>query len=298
MKGGREPQAGRADNMPLVTSHEVLRKAKRGKYAVGAFNANNMECVKAVIEACEELKAPVILQISQGAIKYAGLEMATAMVKAAAAEAKIPVVLHLDHGTSFEQNVQCLQVGFTSLMFDGSKLPYEENVETTKKVCEIAHAVGIGVEAELGIIPKIEDGYSKKEIEAMFTDPDQAAEFAKATGCDSLAVAAGAVHGMKSRGAGLDFDRITEIAKKTKLPLVQHGSSGVPLKTLQKAITCGICKINVATRVSMALLAGTKRAWDQDPEAKDFRPIFKEGMSEVRKVVSEYVHKLGCAGKG
>lgn len=284
--------------MPLVTSHAVLDKAKRNGYAVGAFNANNSESIKAVIEACEELKAPLFLQISQGAIGYAGLGLAVAMVQAAAAEATVPVVLHLDHGTSFEQNALCLQAGFTSLMYDGSKEDYEVNVATTARVAEMAHACGIGVEAELGRIPKIEDGFSPEEIEKMFTDPAQAAEFAGRAKCDSLAVAAGAIHGMTERGAGLDFDRIKAVAQKTGLPLVQHGSSGVKMEDLSEAAKHGICKVNVATRISMSLLKGIRETLEQDPDQKDFRKVFTPGMDEIKQCVAEYVECFGCAGMG
>ena len=284
--------------MPLVTSYAVLDKAKRMKYAVGAFNANNMESVKAVIEACEELKAPVILQISQGAISYAGMGFAVGMVRAAAEEATVPVVLHLDHGTSFEQNAQCLHAGFTSLMYDGSKESYEVNAATTKRVVEMAHACNIGVEAELGRIPKIEDGFSAEEIQKMFTDPDLAAKFVEETGCDSLAVAAGAVHGMTERGAGLDFERVAAVARKTNIPLVQHGSSGVKMEDLAEAAKHGICKVNVATRVSMALLAGISAALAKKPDEKDFRKVFTPGMEEIHKCVKEYVECFGCAGMG
>jgi len=251
--------------MPLVTTKEMLLKAKDEHYAIGAFNANNMECVLGVVAAAEEEKAPLILQVSQGAIQYAGLEIATSMVKTAAENSDIPIALHLDHGTDYEQNVKCLRAGFTSLMFDGSKLDYEENVAITKKVVELCHIVDVPVEAELGRIGKIEDGISEEELKALMTDPDQAQEFVQATGCDSLAAAVGSIHGMTSREAGLDLDRIREISRKTGVPLVLHGSSGVSEDAVQAAIKCGIAKVNIATAVSMAFLRGTKALWDQLP---------------------------------
>ena len=193
--------------MPLVTSKELLEQAQAEGYAVGAFNANNMESIRAVIEAAEEERAPVILQVSQGAIKYAGLKMATAMVQTAAEEASVPVVLHLDHGTSYLQNVQCLHAGFTSLMYDGSAEPLEKNIETSAKIVEIAHAVGLPVEAELGRIPKIEDYVTTEQVddlrkrsvadqvsylrekaganvEALMADPAQAKQFVERTGLE------------------------------------------------------------------------------------------------------------------
>ncbi|MCK4452000.1 MAG: class II fructose-bisphosphate aldolase, partial [Anaerolineae bacterium] len=200
--------------MPLVTSKEILQLALAERFAVGAFNANNMEMVQAIVEAAQEERAPVILQVSQGAIRYAGLDFAAGLVKIAAEQADIPVVLHLDHGTSFEQNVLCLRAGFTSLIFDGSKLPYEENVAFGKKVCEIAHIVGIPVEAELGRVLQATDGVTPEEVEAAMTGPDQAREFIERTGTDSLAVAVGSVHAMKARQATLDIPRIEAIRQK------------------------------------------------------------------------------------
>ncbi|MGB9636909.1 MAG: class II fructose-bisphosphate aldolase, partial [Thermoplasmata archaeon] len=158
----------------LVTSREIFERAEAEKYAVGAFNANNLEMVQAIIEAAEEENAPVILQASQGAIKYAGLEFIVSMVTTAAREVKVPVVLHLDHGTDFDQNVKCLRAGFTSLMFDGSSLPFEKNVEITRKIVEIAHPVGIPVEAEIGKVAGTEDNITISEVEALMTDPDEA----------------------------------------------------------------------------------------------------------------------------
>jgi fructose-bisphosphate aldolase class II len=283
--------------MPLVTTKQMLLKAKDRGYAVGAFNANNMESVKAVVEAAEEENAPVILQISQGAIQYAGLEMATAMVRAAAERTDIPVALHLDHGTDYEQNVRCLRAGFTSLMFDGSKLPYEDNVATTRKVTELCHIVGVPVEAELGQIGKVEDGLTDEQLRALMTDPDQAKEFVDLTECDSLAVAVGSVHGMTSRCAGLDCDRIRAISEKTDVPLVLHGSSGVSEDAVQEAIRCGVAKVNIATAVSMAFLRGTKARWDSDPDQKDFRKLTAGGMEEIRKLVKWYISILGCADR-
>jgi fructose-bisphosphate aldolase class II len=212
--------------MPLVTSKEVLNQAMMGHYAVGAFNANNMEMVQAIVEAAQEERAPVILQVSQGAIRYAGLDYAAGLVKIAAALADIPVVLHLDHGTDFDQNVRCLRAGFTSLMYDGSKRPFEENVEITGRVCQIAHACGIPVEAELGQVLKISDGVTAEDVEAAMTDPDQAKTFIDLTGADSLAAAVGSIHAMTGREASLDIDRLEAIHQKVRLPLVLHGSSG------------------------------------------------------------------------
>ncbi|HOK53279.1 MAG TPA: ketose-bisphosphate aldolase, partial [Armatimonadota bacterium] len=213
--------------MPLVTSKELLKRAQAEGFAVGAFNANNMECVQAVIETAEEEQSPVILQVSQGAIAYAGLEFATMLVKTAAELATVPVVLHLDHGTDFLQNVRCLRAGFTSLMFDGSSLPLDENIKITRKITEIAHAVGVPVEAELGKIPKVEDNLTQEQVDNLMADPEQAQRFVEETDCDSMAVAIGSVHGMKESIQPLNIERLDEIKQRTGLPLVLHGASGV-----------------------------------------------------------------------
>ncbi len=306
--------------MPLVTGFELLQPALEGGYAVGAFNANNLESVKAVIDACEAKEAPVFLQVSQGAIKYAGLEEAAALVIAAANKATIPVALHLDHGTSYEQNVQCLRAGFTSLMYDGSKEKFEDNVANSAEIARMTHACGIPLECELGLIPKIEDYLteeqmapcksgevecvldllSKEEVAKLYensTDPAQAAEFRDRTKCDSLAVAIGAIHGMTGRGSRLDFDLLQTLMDKVGLPFVLHAASGIPLDQMRKACAMGVCKVNVATRISMALIQGTAERLAENPDQKDFRKVFDKGMVRVKEVVDEYVDLFGCAGK-
>ncbi len=322
--------------MPLVTSKELLQDAQARGYAVGAFNANNMECVKAVVEAAEEERAPVILQVSQGAIKYAGLRMATTMVSTIAEEASVPVVLHLDHGTSYLQNLQCLHVGFTSLMFDGSALPLEENIAVTAKIAEAAHSCGLPVEAELGKIPTIEDFFTGDEmnelrkksiaeqvavlrekcgpkVESLMADPSQAQSFVERSGIDSLAAAMGSVHGMWDDLCLLRSDRIEAIKKATGVPLVCHGSSGVVRTraeakakgielaknecTLEEAVKLGVCKVNVATAVSMAFLRGCKEAFEKRPMEKDFRKILLPGLSAAKELVRSYIKLFDASGK-
>lgn len=299
--------------MPLVTSKEILQLAQAGGYAIGAFNANNMECVQAVIETAEEEQSPVILQVSQGAIAYAGLEFATMLVRTAAELATVPVVLHLDHGTDFLQNVKCLQAGFTSLMFDGSSLPLDENIRISAKITEIAHACNIPVESELGKIPKVEDNLSQADVDALMADPEQAQRFVEQTGVDSLAVAIGSVHGMKESIQPLDIDRLDELKKRTGLPLVLHGASGVLCTreeaekkgiklaanqgTLEDAIKHGISKVNVATELSMALIRGMKEALEQRPNEKDMRKIILPGKNAVKDVVRYYIRLFGSNGK-
>ena len=283
--------------MSLVTSKEILQRAMEGRFAVGAFNANNMEMVQAIVEAAQEEQAPVILQVSQGAISYAGLDYAAGLVKIAASLVDIPVVLHLDHGTSFEQNVRCLRAGFTSLMFDGSKLPYEENVAITKRVCEIAHLVGIPVEAELGRVLISTDKVTPEEVEAAMTNPDQAREFIERTGADSLAVAAGSVHAMRAREAELDIDRIEAVRQRTGVPLVLHGSSGVKHESILGAIEHGICKINVATYLNQAFVRGMGEGFDRMPDEVDPRKFLAISRENVKEAVREKIRLFGSSGR-
>lgn len=237
--------------MPLVTTKQMLQAAMEGHFAVGAFNANNMEMVQAIVEAATEERAPVILQVSQGAIRYAGMPFAAGLVKIAAANTDVPVALHLDHGTDFDQNVLCLREGFTSLMFDGSALPLEENIAITKRVCDIAHICGIPVEAELGKVLK--RGATPEEVEDAMAKPEDARRFIAETGADSLAVAIGSVHALLSQAAGLDIKRLKAIhAAIPETPLVLHGSSGVLEESVVEAMDHGIAKVNVATYLSQA----------------------------------------------
>lgn len=275
--------------MPLVTSKEILQIALAQRFAVGAFNANNMEMIQAIIETAHEERAPVILQVSQGAIRYAGLDYAVGLVKIAAAQVDIPVVLHLDHGTSFEQNVLCLRAGFTSLMFDGSKMPYGENVTISKRVCEIAHIAGIPVEAELGRVLQAKDGVTPEEVEAAMTNPDQAKEFIELTGADSLAVAVGSVHAMEAREATLDIPRIEAIRQKVGVPLVLHGSSGVKHESVLEAIEHGICKVNVATYLNQAFVQGMREGFEKHPDEVDPRKYLSISRENVKEAVREKI---------
>lgn len=283
--------------MPLVTSKEILATALENHFAVGAFNANNMEQIQAIVEAAQEERAPVILQVSQGAIRYAGLEFAAEMVKTAAKLVTIPVVLHLDHGYDFEQNVLCLRAGFTSLMYDGSKKPLEENIATTKKIVEIAHIAGIPVEAELGRVAQSTDALSYEQICALMTDPDQAKEFIERTGADSLAVACGSVHAMKAQEAELDIERLKAIhAQVPHTPLVLHGSSGVRTESFLEAIQHGICKINVATYLNQAFMRGLKEGLAKYPDEVDPRKALSISRDYVKEAVREKIRLFKSAG--
>lgn len=224
----------------LVSGKEILQEAKRGKYAVGAFNVNNMEILQAIVEAAEEVNSPVIIQASQGGLKYAGLEYIAEMGKLAAAQAKVPVALNLDHGTDFSQVVRCIRHGFSAVMIDGSQMSFEENIAITKKVVEVAHPNNVSVEAELGKISGVEDDVVVAEHDALMTDPDEAAEFVERTNCDALAIAIGTAHGVYKGEPKLDFQRLNEISSRIDTPLVLHGASGVSDDAIQKAISYGI----------------------------------------------------------
>jgi len=283
--------------MPLVTVAELLKEAEKGGYAVGAFNCNNMEIVQAIIEAAEKEKAPVIIQASQGAIKYAGIEYITVMSKLAAERASVPVALHLDHGTSFEQVMKCIRYGFTSVMIDGSKLPFEENIALTKKVVDVARAVGVSVEAELGKIGGTEDDISVSEREAFFTDPEEAKVFVERTGVDSLAVAIGTAHGQYKGEPKLDFDRLKKIRELTNIPIVLHGSSGVPDDSLRKAIELGVRKVNIDTNIREAFVWKMREVMDKNPKEIDPRKILGPAKEAAVEVIREKIRVFGSSGK-
>lgn len=284
--------------MPLVTLKEVLAEAEKGCYAVGAFNANNMEIVQAIIEAAEEEKAPVILQASQGALKYAGIEYITAMVKVAAERTTVPVVLHLDHGTGFEQLMQCIRNGFTSIMVDGSAYSLEENIAVTKKVKEIADAVGVSVEAEIGRIGGTEDHIFVSEREAFFTDPQEAKRFVDETGVEALAVAIGTAHGQYKGEPKLDFARLEKIKGLIpNTPIVLHGSSGVPDESIRRAIELGVRKVNIDTNLREAFVAGMREVIESNPKEIDPRKILKPAKEKMKAVVKEKIRLFGSAGK-
>jgi len=277
---------------------ELLQDADKGGYAVGAFNANNMEIVQAIIEAAQEESSPVILQASQGAIKYAGIEYIVNMVKVAAEKSTVPVALHLDHGTSFEQIVQCVRYGFSSVMIDGSKYPLEENIALVNKVIEVAKkGAGLSVEAELGKIGGTEDDISVDEREALMTIPEEAVEFVKRTDLDALAIAIGTAHGPYKGVPKLDFERLEKINSLVEVPLVLHGASGVPDEAIVKAISLGICKINIDTQIRQAFSNGVKEALAANPKEIDPRKILAPAKVAMKAVVQEKMRLFGCAGK-
>lgn len=306
--------------MPLTGPKEMFDRAYKEGYAVGAFNVNNMEIIQGIMLAASEERAPLILQVSAGARKYAGQNYIIKLIEAALMDTDLPVVLHLDHGQDFDICKACVDGGFTSVMVDGSHLPYEENIALTKKVVEYAHARDVWVEAELGRLAGVEeDVVAEKSI---YTDPDQAVDFVQRTGCDSLAIAIGTSHGAyKFAGdAKLDFPRLEKISEMMPgYPLVLHGSSsvpqefvdmankyggkiggakGVPEDLLRKAATMGICKINIDTDIRLAMTANIRKVFAEQPEIFDPRGYLTPARQAVKDMVQHKIRNvLGCSNK-
>lgn len=281
----------------LVTGNEILLDAQKRGYAVGAFNVNNMEIIQAIIEAAEETRSPVIIQASQGGIEYAGIDYLSGLAKVAAEKATVPVAIHLDHGTDFGQIVSCIRHGFSSVMIDASKLPLEENIAETKKITEIAHAVGVSVEAELGKIGGTEDHISVDEADATYTDPEEAKYFMEKTGVDSLAIAVGTAHGVYQGEPNIDFDRITEIAELVDVPLVLHGSSGVAYEDLKEAISRGICKINIDTDLRASFTNTAIEYAKNNPDNIDPRKMLGPAREAMKATIKEKMEVFGSVGK-
>ncbi len=283
--------------MALVTVKTLLDAAEKGGYGVGAFNCNNMEIVQAIVEAAEKEKSPVIIQASQGAIKYAGLDYVVALCNAAAKNASIPIALHLDHGTDMVQVIQCITGGFTSVMYDGSAKPFEENVAMTKKVIEIARAAGVSTEAELGKLGGIEEHINVSERDAMMTDPEEARLFVEQTGVDSLAVAIGTAHGPYKLPPKLDFARLEKIRALISVPIVLHGSSGVPADDLRTAISLGVRKINIDTNIREAFCNTLREEFVKQPGEIDPRKLLKPARQAMVDVIREKIQIFGSSGK-
>ena len=282
--------------MPLVTSEKMLLDAQKGGYAVGAFNVENMEMVMAVIAAAEELRAPLMLQTTPSTIKYAGLDMYLANVKAAAERASVPVCLHLDHGDSFDLAMRALRTGYTSIMIDGSHNVFEENIAVTKAVADACRPSGIPVEAELGKVGGKEDDLDGGEGNG-YTDPLEAKEFVERTGVTSLAVAIGTAHGVYKGVPKLDLDRLAEIRKVVDIPLVLHGASGLSEEAVVESIKRGICKVNFATELRIAYTDGVKEFLAANPDAFDPKKYGKVAMEHVKAIVETRMKMCGCTDR-
>lgn len=280
----------------LVTSKELLLKAQEGGYAVGAFNVENMEMVQAVLAAAEELNSPVIMQTTPSTVKYAGLDYYLANVEAAAKRTKVPVVMHLDHGNSFELAMQALRTGYTSIMIDGSHESFEDNIKVSKAVVDACHPSGVCVEAELGKVGGKEDDLDGGD-DNPYTDPREAIEFVEKTGVDSLAVAIGTAHGVYKGTPKVDVERLSEIQKVVSIPLVLHGTSGVPDEVVKECIRRGICKVNYATDLRIAFSKGVNEVLHDAPDTIDPKKYNSKGRDEVKKYVMDKIKVCGSAGK-
>ncbi len=307
--------------MPLVGTKEMFKVAYDGGFAVGAFNVNNMEIVQGIVDAGAEADAPLILQVSAGARKYARQEYLRKLVEAALETADLPIALHLDHGGDFEICKDCIDTGFTSIMIDGSKHPLEENIALTKKVVDYAHAHSIPVEGELGKLAGVEDAVNVSKKDATYTDPDEAVQFVEETGCDSLAIAIGTSHGAyKFKGKPeLDFERLAVIQEKLPgFPIVLHGAStvlkefvdicnkyggdlpgaqGVPEEMISKAAKMAVCKVNIDTDLRLAMTASIRKHFVEHPGDFDPRKYLGPGRDAIKAMVLHKLDVLGIAGK-
>lgn len=283
--------------MALVNSKELLLDAQKNHYAVGAFNVENMEMMQAVIAAAEAENAPVILQTTPSTLRYADTSLYSAMAKAVAEKASVPVAIHLDHGSSFDLCEKAAKDGYTSLMIDGSKLSLDENIALTKKVVDMAKAYDAcpTVEAELGKLGGKEDDVEVKEGEDTCTDPAEAIRFVEETGIDSLAVAIGTAHGFYKGTPKLEFERLAEIRNSVAVPLVLHGSSGIPDDDVKKAISLGICKVNFATELRVAYSEAVKKHIADDPSVYDPKKYGEAGRAAVTELVRHRIQI--CMGK-
>ena len=310
--------------MSIVTSTEMFRKAYEGHYAIGAFNVNNMEIVQGITEAAAEVRAPLILQVSAGARKYANHTYLMKLIEAAVIETNLPICVHLDHGDSFELCKSCIDGGFSSVMIDGSKYPFEENVALTRQVVEYAHSKGVVVEGELGRLAGVEDAVNVKAEDSSYTRPEEVEEFVTRTGVDSLAIAIGTSHGAYKFKPGtkpqLRFDILAEVEKRLPgFPIVLHGSSsvpqqfvdlinkyggqmpdaiGVPEEMLREAARMAVCKINIDTDLRMAMTASIRQHFAEHPDHFDPRQYLKPAREAIKEMVKhKIIDVLGCDGK-
>ena len=310
--------------MPLITSKELFEKAYAGGYAIGAFNVNNMELIQGITEAAKELNAPLILQVSAGARKYAKHVYLMKLIEAALEDTGLPICVHLDHGETFEICKSCIDGGFTSVMIDGSKHSFEENIKLTRQVVEYAHDHGVVVEGELGRLAGVEDDINVSAADSSYTDPNQVEEFVKATGVDSLAIAIGTSHGAYKFKPGqkpqLRFDILDEVARRLPgFPIVLHGASsvlpeyvkvinenggnmpgavGIPEDMLREAARRAVCKINIDSDLRLGMTAGIRQHMAEHPDHFDPRQYLTPARNNVRDVVRHKIeHVLGCAGK-
>ena len=286
--------------MPIVSMKEMLEKAKAEQYAVGQFNLNNLEYGQAILEAAQEEKSPVIIGVSEGAARYmGGYQVAVAITKALVEEynVTVPVAIHLDHGSSFAECAKAIHAGFTSVMIDASHLPLEENIAETKKVVELAHLHGVSVEAELGRIGGQEDDLVVDDAEAAYAIPAECDQLVRETNVDCFAPALGSVHGPYKGEPNLGFDKMEEISNLTKVPLVLHGGTGIPLKDIQRAISLGTAKINVNTENQIVQAEKVREILAEEPDLYDPRKYLGPSREAIKQAVIGKMREFGSSNK-
>lgn len=283
--------------MPLISSTHMLRIARENKYAIGAFNVHTLEMLQAVIEAAVETQSPVIIQSTVGTVKHLGPDYIAAAATVAANRTGLPIALHLDHCTDFQMIVQCIRSGYTSVMIDASMYPFEENVERTRKVMEVAVAAGVNVEAELGKVGGVEDDIVVHERDALLADPQECSQFITRTGVMTLAPAIGTAHGIYKGDPNIDFARIAQIANTVEAPLVLHGGSGIPAEQVKRAVSLGMAKVNIATELRIAFSDAIKQVFAANPEENDPRKYMVPAKEAAKLLAIEKMRLCGCIGK-
>lgn len=284
--------------MVLVSMLEMLREARRNRYAVGYFESWNLESLRSVINAAEEERSPVIIGFNGGflATRKRELEYYAAIGKVTTEKATVPTVLLLNEASGFQQIVQGIGCGFSSVMIDGSFLPFDKNINLTKKVVEVAHSVGVCVEAQLDVLPHAKDGVFLGDVKAFMTDPKKAAEFVNETGIDALSVSVGNIHALYKGKAEIDFDRLKEIRELVDIPLVLHGATGIPDDSVKKAIEVGVCKINIGTALRSAFTNGMRKALEKR-QLTDPEEVLESAEQEMKKLIKSKMKTYGCAAK-
>ncbi|MCZ8522959.1 MULTISPECIES: class II fructose-1,6-bisphosphate aldolase [Paenibacillus] len=283
--------------MPLVSMNEFFPKAREKRFAVGQFNMNNLEFAQAITDAAQELNSPFIFGVSEGALKYMGMEYTVAIAEAAAKKSGLPIALHLDHGSSFEVAMKCIRAGFSSVMFDGSHYSFEENIRLTKEVVKAAHAMGVSVEGELGTIGGVEDDISVDEADASLAKPEEAIRYYEETGVDCLAIAVGTAHGMYAGEPNIRFDIIEKVASQIPVPVVLHGGSGVPDEMIRQSIAAGVGKINVNTENQVACTQAIRDVLGKDAKVYDPRKYLTPARNAMVEVVKSKIQLFGSANQ-
>lgn len=283
--------------MPYMSGNTMIQKAWKESYAIGAFSAHNAETVKAILLAAEEEKAPIMIQVGQKVINTLGLDQMKAMIDSFMADITVPVCIHLDHSRAFSQTMHAVRANFDSVMFDGSGLDFEENVRITRTVCDVAHALNIGCEGEIGKIGGTEDDITVDEADAMITSVEEALDFSTRTTVDYLAVSIGTAHGVYKTTPKLNFERLREIKNAVQKPIVLHGGSGVPDDQIVEAISCGVAKINVDTELRQSFTLGVQAYWAKNPEDYILADSLGAGIEAMKETVKEKIRLFGTSGK-